>query len=91
MNPSNPTEPERPNRVLMALVILIALIPIAGCCFFFGGFYGLIALAAFFSVSAILCWFLRIRRRRGGDTDRQIDKAIVKSSDDPRQMALWVP
>jgi len=75
----------------MAFVFAMALIPTATCCFFFGGFYGLAALAAFFGVSAILGWFLRKRRRHDSDTDCQINKAMGKPSDDPRQMARFVP
>ena len=75
----------------MALVFVLALIPTATCCFFFGGLYGLSALIAFFGVSAILRWFLRRRRCRSGDIDAQIDKARGKPSDDPRQMARFVP
>jgi hypothetical protein len=68
----------------------MGVIPMAFCVFYVGGFYGLTLGALWFGGSAILGWFLRKRHNRR-EMDRRIDEVMGKTSDDPRQMARFIP
>lgn len=83
-------KPDRISQLVMALVLVIVAIPSAVCWVFFFGVYGALAFAVFFAAVMILIRFLT-RRRRPGEMDSRLDKAINKSNDDPRTMARWIP
>jgi hypothetical protein len=90
-NPSASAEPERINIVLKVLLFTMVAIPTVACwVFFFGKFYGSIAITACF----LLAVFMRSLRKRRKVTEaemiRRIDKAMGKPSDDPRQMARFM-
>jgi hypothetical protein len=88
VNPEKRSQPDGVSMLLISLVLILAGVPSVLCCiFFFGKFYGA-SIAAFYLVFLpLVARFLRKRQRS------QIEKLpqTPKSTDDPRQMARWVP
>lgn len=88
--------PPRKSRLLIGvLVVLIGvplLTPLAICwIFFLGKVYGTLVFASNLALIAFATWFSRKHRISEADQLRRIDKAMGKPSDDPRQMANFVP
>ncbi len=92
VDPSPSPKPERISKWLIAVILAMAMVPSAICCiFFFGSLYGTFVFVLCGGVLPIIGWFLKLRQSPVGEVDRQIDNAMGKPSDDPRQMARWVP
>lgn len=91
---TNPPPKQEPiNIVLRLILLMMVIVPTAICyTFFFGKLWGSVVL----TVNLVLLPFLMrllSRRRKTSEAEsfRRIDKAIGKPSNDPRQMARWVP
>lgn len=78
--------------LLIVLIAIPLLTPVALCwIFFLGKGYGAVVFAAQLILMAAATWLSRKRHITEAERMRQIDKAMSEPSDDPRQMARWVP
>jgi heme O synthase-like polyprenyltransferase len=91
MNPSAPPKPNRISKILLGIIVIMAGVPSLLCwMFFYGKVYGILGYVINFAFVAIV-WRFHRKRRIKAERMHQIDKAMGKPSDDPRQMARWIP
>lgn len=90
MNP--PLKSRLLTRVLYVLLAIPVSTPFALCAIFFlGKVYGTVAFTTCLLLMSVLTWFSRKRGLSEAKRIRRMDKAMGKPSDDPRQMARFVP
>lgn len=78
--------------MLYALIAIPVATPFALCAILFlGKVYGTVAFTTCLLLMSVLTWFWRKCGLSEAEEIRRMDKAMGKPSDDPRQMARFVP
>ena len=88
--------PPRKSRLLIGILVVLigiaALTPLAIVWIsILGKVYGTIVFASILLIMALAAWRSWKRRISEAESLRRLDKAMGKPSDDPRQMANFVP